>query len=374
MVRPSSTSTKRAAASKSVIRPHAEQKYAEELAAVRKNDNYPKPENWLTSPKMTKLYLLGGVAPNGMEITPKYFGDPRIIERSIATLATDRALLLTGLPGTGKSWVSEHLAAAISGDSTLLIQGTAGTDESALRYDWNYAQLIANGPSHAALVKSPMAIGMGDGKIVRVEELTRVGSEVQDALITILSEKTLPIPKLNDEIQAKPGFNVIATANNRDRGVNELSSALSRRFNMVILPTPATIEEEFKIVRFRVIQMGLALGYPVEKPADKELMRVATIFRELRAGATLDGKMKLKSPSGTLSVAEEISVVNSGLANAGYFGSGSLTAADLATSLVGAIVKEPGVDAVVWREYRQTVMKDREGWEDLYKACKDIDE
>ena len=374
MVRPSSTSTKRAAASKSVIRPHAEQKFAEELAAVRKNDNYPKPENWLTSPKMTKLYLLGGPAPNGMEITSKYIGDPRIIERAIATLATDRALLLTGLPGTGKSRVSEHLAAAISGDSTLLIQGTAGTDESELRYDWDYAQLIATGPSREALVKSPMAIGMGDGKIVRVEELTRVGSDVQDALITILSEKTLPIPKLNDEIQAKPGFNVIATANNRDRGVNEISSALSRRFNMVILPTPATIEEEFKIVRSRVIQMGLALGYPVEKPADKELMRVATIFRELRAGATLDGKMKLKSPSGTLSVAEEISVVNSGLANAGYFGSGSLTAADLATSLVGAIVKEPGVDAVVWREYRQTVMKDREGWEDLYKACKDIDE
>ena len=46
----------------------------------------------------------------------------------VATLTTDRALLLYGLPGTAKSWVSEHLAAAISGDSTLIIQGTAGND------------------------------------------------------------------------------------------------------------------------------------------------------------------------------------------------------------------------------------------------------
>ena len=215
---------------------------------------------------------------------------------------------------------------------------------------------------------------MESGKIARVEELTRILSDVQDALITILSEKTLPIPQLNDEIQAKNGFNVIATANNRDRGVNELSSALSRRFNTVILPPPATLEEEVEIVRLNVAQMGRALQYPVEKPADKELIRVVTIFRELRAGATLDGKTKIKSPSGTLSAAEAISVVNNGLANAGYFGSGTLTAADLATSLVGAIVKDPGVDVVAWREYRQTVMKDREGWDDLYKACKDIDE
>ncbi len=368
------THADRADALKSAIRLHAEQEFAEELAAVRENDEFPKPENWLTSPKMTKLYLLGGRAPNGKEITPKYIGDPAIVERAIATLATDRALLLYGLPGTAKSWLSEHLAAAISGDSTILVQGTAGTDESALRYGWDYALLIAKGPSPEALVESPMMRGMRLGKIARVEELTRVGSEAQDALITILSEKTLPIHELNSEIQAQKGFNVIATANNRDRGVNELSSALSRRFNTVILPPPTTLEDEVEIVRRRVEQLGRALQYPVEKPADKELIRVVTIFRELRAGATLDGKTKLKSPSGTLSTAEAISVLNNGLANAGYFGSGVLTAADLATSVVGAIVKDPGVDAVAWREYRQTVMKNREGWGDLYKACKDIDE
>src|SRR5204862_5857731 len=116
-----------------------------------------------------------------------------------------------------------HLAAAICGTSALLIQGTAGTDEATLRYGWNYARLLAVGPSRDALVSSPMMVAMETGRIARVEELTRIPSEVQDTLITILSEKTLPIPELATEVQAVKGFNVIGTANNRDKGVNELS-------------------------------------------------------------------------------------------------------------------------------------------------------
>ncbi|HSH82351.1 MAG TPA: AAA family ATPase, partial [Herpetosiphonaceae bacterium] len=188
------------------------------------------------------------------------------------------------------SWVSEHLAAAIAGDSTLLIPGTAGTDESAIRYGWNYARLLTEGPSPAALVVSPMLRAMEAGKLARIEELTRIAAEVQDTLITILSEKTLPVPELNTEVQARKGFNVIATANNRDKGVNELSSALMRRFNTVVLPVPATIEEEIEIVDRRVVQLGRALELPAEKPALEEIRRVVTVFRELRDGATADGK------------------------------------------------------------------------------------
>src|SRR6058998_2733241 len=181
------------------------------------------------------------------------------MEVAVATLATDRALLLLGVPGTAKTWVSEHLAAAISGDSTLLVQGTAGTPEEAIRYGWNYARLLAEGPSRDALVVSPVLRAMADGQIARVEELTRVPSDVQDSLITILSEKTLPIPELGDEVQAVKGFNIIATANDRDRGVNELSSALRRRFNTVVLPLPDSLDEEVDIVSRRVEQLGRAL-------------------------------------------------------------------------------------------------------------------
>ncbi len=356
----------------SVLRRHAEDEFAEELAALAAADDRPRPPSWRLSPWAVKTYVLGGRLPDGVEIRPKYVGSARLVEIAVATLATDRALLLLGVPGTAKSWVSEHLAAAISGDSTLLVQGTAGTDESALRYGWNYARLLAEGPTPGALVQSPILRALEAGKIARIEELTRIPSDVQDSLITILSEKTLPIPELKTEVAARRGFNVIATANNRDRGVNDLSSALVRRFNTVVLPLPESVDDEVAIVSRRVADLGRALALPAEAPALQELRRLVTIFRELRGGVTLDGKTKLKSPSGTLSTAEAISVVNSGLALAAYYGDGVLRAADLAAGLTGAVVKDPVQDRVVWLEYLETVVKERDGWKDLYRSCKEI--
>jgi MoxR-like ATPase len=355
-----------------ILRQHAEQQYAEELAELGQQDTRQRPPNWQLSPWAVKTYLMGGTLENGFVVSPKYIGNARLIEIAVATLATDRALLLYGVPGTAKSWVSEHLAAAVMGDSTLLIQGTAGTDENAIRYGWNYARLLTEGPSPSALVVSPMMNAMQEGKVARIEELTRIPSEVQDTLITILSEKTLPVPELNTEVQARKGFNVIATANNRDKGVNELSSALMRRFNTVVLPLPNSIEEEVDIVDRRVASLGQALELPAEKPALEEIRRVVTVFRELRSGVTLDGKTKVKTPSGTLSTAEAISVINNGLAMAGYYGDGELHAGDLAAGLTGAIIKDPVQDRVIWLEYLQTVVKDRTGWKDLYRACNEV--
>jgi MoxR-like ATPase len=356
----------------SVQRSHAEQQFADELVELEKADKRPRPANWKLSPWAVRTYLMGGKLDGGFEVTPKYVGNARLIEIAIATLATDRALLLYGVPGTAKSWVSEHLAAAISGDSTLLVQGTAGTDDTALRYGWNYAQLLARGPSLDALVPSPMMRAMREGRIARIEELTRIPNEVQDTLISILSEKTMGVPELDTEVQARRGFNVVATANNRDKGVNELSSALLRRFNTVVLPVPETIEEEVTIVERRVGDMGRALELPVEKPALEEIRRVVTVFRELREGKTLDGKTKVKSPSGSLSTAEAISVVTSGLAMAAFYGEGELRASDLAASLTGAVVKDPVQDKIIWQEYLQAVVKEREGWKDLYRASREV--
>jgi MoxR-like ATPase len=356
-----------------LLRDHAESTYAAELTALEA-DTGARPPGWRRTPNAVVTYLLGGKAPDGSAVAAKYIGERRLIEIAVATLATDRALLLLGVPGTAKTWVSEHLSAAISGDSSLLVQGTAGTGEEAIRYGWNYAQLLAHGPSRDALVPSPVMRGMETGAIVRVEELTRIPSDVQDALITILSEKTLPIPELDSEVQARKGFNVIATANNRDRGVNELSSALRRRFNTVVLPLPSKLAEEVTIVRTRVAEIGRALELPAEIPADEELRRIVTIFRELRAGVTEDGKTKVKSPTATLSTAEAIAVVNQGLALASYFGKGQVGPRDVAAGLVGAIVRDPVQDSVIWREYLETVMKGRAEWGDLYKACREVSE
>ncbi len=355
-----------------VLRQHAENQYAKELKALKKADDRQVPKNWNMSPWAVVTYIMGGTLEDGTEIEPKYFGNKRLIEVAVATLVTDRALMLMGIPGTGKTWVSEHLAAAISGNSKLLVQGTAGMSEEALRYGWNYAKLIAEGPSESAMVPSPMMTAMQKGKIARIEELTRIPSDVQDTLITLLSEKLLPIPELNTEVQAQKGFNVIATANDRDKGVNELSSALRRRFNTVVLPLPAELEEEVNIVKNRVDKLGKALEMPSSPAPMKEIQRLVTIFRELRTGKTEDNRTKLKSPSSTLSTAEAISVINSGQALATHFGDGELKAADLAAGITGAIIKDPVQDRTVWIEYLETVVKDRTDWKDLYRACREL--
>ncbi|CAA2099175.1 ATP-binding protein [Variovorax paradoxus] len=354
-----------------VLRQHAEQQFAEELDALQKVDDRQRPASWKLSPWAVLTYLMGGKLASGFEVSPKYIGNPRLMEIAVSTLATDRALLLYGVPGTAKSWVSEHLSAAVSGDSTMLIQGTAGTSEEQLRYGWNYAELLAHGPSEKALVPSPLVNAMRLGKIARVEELTRIPADVQDTLITVLSEKTLPIPELGTEVQAVRGFSVIATANNRDKGVNELSSALKRRFNTVVLPVPASEAEEVQIVVKRVSELGRALALPAEPPALQEVRRVVQIFRELRNGQTEDGKTRIKSPSSTLSTAEAISVINSGMALAGHFGDGVLRSVDVASGLIGAVIKDPVQDQVVWKEYLETVVKERTDWKDLYCACRE---
>ncbi|MGC4990260.1 ATP-binding protein [Nocardia salmonicida] len=358
--------------STTLLRPHAEQAFADELAALSRVDDRVRPPSWKLSPWAVVTYVLGGTLDDGTVITPKYVGPRRLMEVAVATLATDRALLLLGVPGTAKTWVSEHLAAAISGESTLLVQGTSGTAEEAIRYGWNYARLLAEGPSDAALVASPVMTAMRTGAIARIEELTRIPSDVQDALITILSEKTLPVPELGGEVQAAKGFNVIATANDRDRGVNDLSSALRRRFNTVVLPLPADEDSEVAIVSRRVEQLGAALELPPVPAAAEEVRRVVRVFRELRSGITADGRTKLKSPSGTLSTAEAISVITNGLALSAHFGDGVLRASDIAGAVLGSVIKDPVADTVIWTEYLEAVVRERPDWADFYRACREI--
>ena len=231
-----------------ILRKTAEELYQKELDALIAAETDPIPTGWRMSPRSVLTYIMGNTKVGGVEITPKYMGNRRLVEIAIATLVTDRALLLIGEPGTAKSWLSEHLAAAINGDSTKVVQGTAGTTEEQIRYSWNYAMLIAKGPSQEAMVKSPVYRAMENGTIARIEEISRCASEVQDALISILSEKRMSVPELSFEVPAQKGFSVIATANTRDKGVNDMSAALKRRFNIVVLPTPADMATEIDIV------------------------------------------------------------------------------------------------------------------------------
>lgn len=352
----------------------AEQLFQKEIDTLIANETHPVPAGWRMSPKSVFTYICGGTS-GGLEITPKYIGHERLVEIAIATLVTDRALLLIGEPGTAKSWLSEHLTAAINGNSTRVIQGTAGTTEEQIKYSWNYAMLIANGPSKEAMIPSPVYRAMEEGAIARVEEISRCASEVQDALISILSEKRISVPELGIEVPARKGFSVIATANTRDKGVNEMSAALKRRFNIVVLPAPDSLEAEMEIVKTRIVQLSESLDLCAKLPQEEVVKKVCTIFRELRAGVTLDGKQKLKTTTGVLSTAEAISLLAGSMALAGSFGSGEITDYDLAAGLQGAVVKEDDKDGRVWEEYLENIMKKRGSqWLSLYKECKELNQ
>jgi len=355
------------------VRLPAESLFQDELDALVKAENHAIPEGWCMSPRSVLTYITGGKAGRKI-ITPKYIGHERLVEIAIATLMTDRALLLIGEPGTAKSWLSEHLAAAVCADSSKIVQGTAGTTEEQIRYTWNYAMLIANGPSDEALIRSPVFRAMETGTLARFEEITRCASEVQDAMISILSEKEISVSELGTQVAAQRGFSVIATANTRDKGVNDMSAALKRRFNIIVLPTPATLEEEMSIVTQRVEALGSSLQLQSELPEADAVKQIVTVFRELRMGVTEDAKAKVKTPSGVLSTAEAISLLTNSMALAASFGKGTVTARDLAAGLQGAVVKDEEKDQATWREYLSNVMRKRgRDWQPLYKACKELD-
>ncbi|HWE38393.1 MAG TPA: AAA family ATPase [Isosphaeraceae bacterium] len=366
-----------------VLREPAEVRYADQLEALRQNDQEAPPANWRLSPRAVLAYIAGGktlkatIDGKGVDvpITRKFFGDDGIVERSIVTLASERALLLVGEPGTGKSWLSEHLAAAIGGSSTITIQGTAGTTEEHIKYAWNIARVIAEGPTPENLIPSPTMIAMRLGAPLRFEELTRCVPDVQDALVSILSDKAIAVPELpgSNMVFARPGFNIIATANTRDQGVNELSAALKRRFNYVFIPIVGDRKTEVKIVQQRSEELLRRYDLPARiNPSVIELL--ATVFREIRDGKSSDG-VSLKKPSTTLSTAEAIGVALDAALHARFFGGGEVGPADLARNMVGAVVKEDQEDRAALKEYATLVAKKRAAkdaaWKEFHDALVD---
>lgn len=351
-----------------VQRPAAEVLYADELVCLAAADaNTPKPAGWQLAPRSVLTFVLGD---ESRRISPKFVGSRSLLERCIVALATNRGLMLIGEPGTAKSYLSELLAAAISGDSTLIIQGSAGTTEDAIKYSWNYALLLAEGPNDRSLVPAPLHRGMSEGKLVRFEEITRCPLEIQDTLLSILSDRVLAIPEREDDgrvLYARTGFNLIATANTRDRGVNEMSAALKRRFNFETIPAIASLSQEMDLVQRETARMLGRAGVPLTLPVELTEVLVTT-FHELRAGKTSDGKT-LEPLTAVMSTAEAVSVGYAAGIHAYYYDNGKITTEHLMQSLLGSALKDAPEDRDKLRHYFNHVVKERRGvWRSFYDA------
>ena len=358
-----------AAQSPELQRPAAEMLYADELARlVEASSADPKPVGWRLSPRAVLSFVLGD---EEREIAAKFVGRRAFLERCIVSLATNRGLMLIGEPGTAKSYLSELLAAAISGDSTLTIQGSAGTTEDNIKYSWNYALLVAEGPSERSLVPAPLYLGLKHGKLVRFEEITRCPLEIQDVLLSVLSDRVMTIPELADgnrSLFAQAGFNVIATANTRDRGVNEMSAALKRRFNFETVPAIAEISEEMALVERETNRLLARAGVPVAvSPPITELL--VTTFRELRSGKTTDGK-GMENLSTVLSTAEAVSTACAAGIHAYFYDDGDVRPRHVVQHLVGTVLKDNPEDLTKVRHYFEHVVKKRGGplWKSFYEA------
>jgi len=367
------------------IRLPAERRWRDELAALEATDDRPRPPGWALSPRAVWRFVVGDPEPvvwtdeagteHTVTLQRKVVGHDVLVQRAITTLASDRALLLIGEPGTAKSWLSEHLAAAISGTSRFTIQGTAGLTEDQIKYAWNYALLLAEGPSSRALVPAPLYEGMRRGAMVRFEEITRAPHEVQDTLLQALSEKLLLVPELPEEeglVLAKPGFNVIATANTRDRGVHEMSAALKRRFHFETVPPIADLQQEMAVVRSQ-IEERTALGGASDVALDDGVLELlVTTFHELRDGRTTDGT-QLSRPTTAMSTAEAVAVGQNAVLQAAFFGDGVVEPAHVAMQLAGTVAKEDDAEAKVLRDYFEVAVKPRASrdvglWKAFYAA------
>jgi len=361
------------ATTEALQRPASEVLYADELKQLAVADgNAPRPGNWQLTPLSVLKFILGD---QHLGIKPKFVGKRSFLERCIVAIATNRGLMLIGEPGTAKSYLSELLAAAISHDSTLTIQGSAGTTEDNIKYSWNYALLLAEGPSDRSLVPAPLYRGMTEGKLVRFEEITRCPLEIQDTLLSILSDRVMTIPELPDEsrtLYAKVGFNVIATANTRDRGVNEMSAALKRRFNFETVQPIPNLDQEMELVQRETDQLLSRAEIPISlKPELTEIL--VTTFHELRNGKTADGKA-LEPLSTVMSTAEAVSVGYAAGIHAYYYSQGEITSEHLVQSLVGSALKDSTEDLKKLHHYFNHVVKDRrsKAWQQFYEARREL--
>lgn len=351
-------------AQKQVQRVPAEIRFADELQRLAQADTHEVPAGWRLSPIAVERFI-GGDAELG--IARKFVGEQGQLRRVIISLCANRSCLLTGEPGTAKSWLSELLAAAISANSTLTLQGNAISGLQQLLYSWDPGLLAQRGACQEALVPGPLFRAMRDGHLIRFEELTRCPLSLQDSLLSVLSERIILIPELAGEhgiLYARDGFNLIATSNNVDEGINTMSAALKRRLSFETIRPIQRIDDEIEVVHAELRQLNAHLGLQMQP--DAAILRVlVTLFHELRSGQSLDGRSTHRMAGAALSTAEAIHVAHAMCVHAHYYSNDQMRAEDLVHFIIGTALKDKPEDRRRLKYYFDSEISQRQ--EDVWQ-------
>ena len=156
-------------------------------------------------------------------------------------------VFITGHSGNGKTLMVEQVCSQL-GRECIRVNISIETDES----DLLGGPTLVNG--NVVNRDGPVLIAMKRGAILLIDEIDRGNSKLM-CLQGILEGKSYFNKKSGEMVQAKEGFNVIATANTKGQGSEDgkylsqiLDSAMLERFTITVEQEFADVKTEMKIL------------------------------------------------------------------------------------------------------------------------------
>ena len=213
-------------------------------------------------------------------------GRGREIEVLLAALRSGRHILLEGPPGTGKSTLLRNLAEGTGADFEF-VEGTAELTPARLVGHFDPATVLTEGYSPQVFVDGPLLRAMRSGALLYVEEINRVPEETLNALVTVMSEREIVVPRLG-RVEAEDGFRLVAAMNPFDAvGTGRISGAVMDRVCRLTFGYQSAEEEVDIVARATGAVADASLTAVVE------MVRATREHSDLRSGSSVRGAIDM---------------------------------------------------------------------------------
>lgn len=232
-------------------------------------------------------------------MTSTIVGRRRELELLQAALATGAHVLLEGPPGTGKSTLLRHVAAARH-SSFVLVEGNAELTPTRLVGSFDPALVLTRGYAPEIFVDGPLVHALREGGLLYLEELNRVPEETVNVLLTVMSEGELNVPRLGCVV-AHEQFRLVAAMNPYDAvGTSRLSPAVYDRTCRIAVGYQDA-EQERQIVAQAVPGAAADLV-----DCAVEVVRATRGHADLRSGSSVRGAIDLARLGGELAAVRDV--------------------------------------------------------------------